>query len=138
VDCEKNRIFVSYLYWDQRFDEWINDIPGRVAHLHEHTYTKDGILKVGQRIEVLDERNQWLESFVIDENEHEVKIHYKNYHDKFDMWLDRNSERIRPFGRNKFFFSRNKKQMLSCGQLLCLRCKRQKENKKNLPLLVQL
>jgi hypothetical protein len=30
-----------------------------------------------------------------------VKIHYKGFHGKFDEWIDRDSNRIRPYGRSK-------------------------------------
>ncbi len=111
-------MFVSYLYWDRKFDEWISDITNRIAPLNAHTYYSGGKLKVGQRIEVLDERGEWLEAFVIEEKEKEVKIHYRNYHEKFDTWLDRDTSRIRPYGRDKYHVRRSKNAMLwSTGSL---------------------
>jgi hypothetical protein len=42
-----------------------------------------------------------------------VKIHYKNYHTKYDTWIDRNTNRIRPYGRTKdFVYARNKNAVL--------------------------
>ena len=66
------RVYVSYLYWDNNFDEGISNIRERFAPLHHHTYTEGGILKYDQRIEVLDERNLWIESFVCDESNDKV------------------------------------------------------------------
>jgi hypothetical protein len=65
-------VFVTYLYWDDRFDEWIPNVEERLAPLHTHTYTHGGRLDVGQRVEVLDETSKWLEAFVIAEEEHQV------------------------------------------------------------------
>lgn len=55
----------------------MTDIANRMAPLNTHTYYEGGLLKVGQHIEVLDEHNKWLESFVIDENETQVSAFYK-------------------------------------------------------------
>lgn len=41
-----------------------------------------------------------------------MKIHYKNYHPKFDIWLDRSSDRIRPYGTDKFPVRRSRPAML--------------------------
>ena len=67
-----NNVYVHYTYWDSKFDEWIPNDRDHIASLHTHTYIDGGMLKVGQRIEVLDQRMQWLEAFVIEENDHEV------------------------------------------------------------------
>jgi len=40
IDKENGRVFVHYLYWGPDFDEWINDVPNRVAPIHEHTYVQ--------------------------------------------------------------------------------------------------
>jgi len=106
IDHAHERVLVSYVYWDSKFDEWIKNISERFAVLHTHTYSPErGILKTGQRLEVLDEYKKWLEAFVVDENEAQIKIHYKGYHEKFDEWISRAQqdvqERIRPYGRHK-------------------------------------
>lgn len=72
LDREGRRAYVTYIYWSSKYDEWITDIEGRFAALHAHTYHEGGVLKVGQRIEVKDEQNKWLESYVIEENENQV------------------------------------------------------------------
>lgn len=32
---------------------------------------------------------------------YQILVHYKGYHQKFDTWIDKSSDRIRPFGRNR-------------------------------------
>lgn len=65
-------MFVKYLYWDSRYDEWVP--ISRLAPLHFHTYTENGTLKVGQRVEVLDEIKVWREAFVMDETDTQVRM----------------------------------------------------------------
>jgi hypothetical protein len=79
MDRIKERVYISYVYWDSRFDEWIDDLPNRLMPVHTHTYKENGILKNGQRIDVLDETLKWLESFIVDENEDQVRFR-SNFH----------------------------------------------------------
>ena len=66
---------MTYLYWDEKFDEWIDNVERRLAPIHTHTYKKGGELKIGQRVEVLDETNTWLEAFVIESEADKVRGH---------------------------------------------------------------
>jgi hypothetical protein len=72
ISQEKQSVYVSYLYWDDRFDEWVPEVETRIAPLHRHTYETGGVLKVGQRVEALDESQKWLECFVIDVDQDRV------------------------------------------------------------------
>lgn len=106
VDYDQELFFVTFIYWGDRWDEWISMTDqSRYADLHTHTYFEGhnpgSKLKLGQRIEVKDPYAKWLEAFVIDITANEIKAHYKGYHPKFDEWLDRSSDRIRSFGRHK-------------------------------------
>lgn len=74
---------MSYLYWESRFDEWISNVPERLASLHAHTYYPGGELKVGQRVEVLDEQNKWLEAFVIEANATQVCTSLYTIYDQY-------------------------------------------------------
>ncbi len=65
-------MFVHYTYWDFKFDEWVDNISTRIVAVHTHTYVDGGALKLGQRIEALDDRNKWLEAFVIEETDTQV------------------------------------------------------------------
>ena len=69
---KKNEVYVHYTYWDSKFDEWRPNDHDNIASLHTHTFIDGGVLKVGQRVEVLDQRMQWLEAFVIEEKDNEV------------------------------------------------------------------
>lgn len=103
IDTEQRRIYITYLYWADSWNVWLNwgDISTRVAPLNTHTYYKGGPIKLGQRVEVLDTSNKWLEAFVVDEMNDQVKIHYFRYAYRYDEWIPRKSDRIRPFGRAK-------------------------------------
>ena len=112
IDLENRKIFVAFLYWDSRWDIWVSESENRIAPLHRHTYIEGGSLQVGQRIEALDKTNKWLPSFVIElsEERDEAKVHYKGWHFKFDEWLDRRGNRIRPYGRNKPVVERRRRE----------------------------
>lgn len=109
IDKDKKRVFITYLYWEDKWDEWIAEDEDRMAPLHTHTYYPGGLLKKGQRIECLDERNKWIESFVIDESPAKIQVHYKGFSSKFDEWIPRNDmTRIRVYGRAKDLHERKK------------------------------
>jgi len=57
------------------------------------------ILEKGQWVDVKDTVNKWLEAQVIEVNKDKkkVKIHYNNWGDKWDEWINTNSPRIMPF-----------------------------------------
>lgn len=97
------RIFVTYSYWEDRWDEWLEEteIVTRVAPFRTHTYFEGGELKLRQRVEVKDTTGKWLEAHVIGGNADSVKIHYFRFASTFDEWLPRSSERVRPFGQQK-------------------------------------
>lgn len=101
VDDERQRVFVSYLHWTSKWDEWIDWNEDRLAPIHTHTYHFGGRLKLGQRLEVQDDRGDRLEAFVIEERSNEVKIHYKDFAPRYDEWIDRGSRRIAPFGYSR-------------------------------------
>lgn len=121
IDHQNNRVFISYLYWQPKWDEWIDDIPGRIAPLHTYTYSPPGPLRLGQRVSVLDEGKVWREAFVVEENSERVKVHYRGFAPKFDEYIGRDSvSRFRQYGRDKSI--RKKKQWnvpsLSCDRPL--------------------
>ena len=82
LDTKNRRIYITFIYWGDRWDEWISiKDKNRIAPLHTHTYTdEDGTeiagkrLAVGQRIEGKDTFNKWLEAFVKEANVDEVYI----------------------------------------------------------------
>jgi hypothetical protein len=111
IDAESRRMYVSFLFWSHHWDLWVGDISARCAYLHTHTYSPGGVLRAGQRLDVLDEVNKWLEAFVADESPTEVFIHFKGFNQKFDAWLPRGSPRIRQFG-----FGENKRNRVIIPQ----------------------
>lgn len=92
---------MTYVYWDYHFDEWIDAITDRFAPLHTHTYCENGRLQKGQRIEVLDENQQWLEAFVVDEDPEEGNVSVRAF--LVDTVLPRGKRLIRFFSRSDPF-----------------------------------
>lgn len=64
IDHQNQKIFVTYLYWDSKFDEWVNNVDDRTAPFHTHTYYENGPVIVGQRVEVMDENQKWLHAYI--------------------------------------------------------------------------
>jgi hypothetical protein len=116
IDHDRQRVYVTYVFWSSKFDEWVECTTARIAPLFSHTYNPPNPLRVGQRIEAMDSRFLWLEAFVIDENALEVKIHYKSWDVKFDEWIRRDSGRFRRFGPHR----KNKVVLFVDIALLCL------------------
>lgn len=112
IDTRNKRIFVTFIYWDNTWDAWISESDNVIAVLHTYTYIEGGNLQLGQRIEALDRTNKWLHAFVIDisDEEEQVKVHYRGWHEKFDEWLDKRGSRIRPYGRNKPIVQRRRRE----------------------------
>lgn len=81
---------MTYVYWDYKFDEWIDAIADRFAPLHSHTYCENGRLQTGQRVEVLDENQQWLEAFVVDEDEQKDNLSVSNLARDTVLYFDEN------------------------------------------------
>ena len=123
VDHERQRVYCTYMYWSDRFDEWVPIASARLAEAGTMTYQEGGRLVVGHRIEAGDRsaRNGklvWREAFVIACEEDSVKVHYKGYSEKFDEWFPRGSELLRPYGRMKAVAqekqrARRRRQLLS-------------------------
>lgn len=102
VDVQNQKIYITYLYWEDKWNEWISFDDDRIAPIHTHTYHEKGTLKVGQRIECKDTVGKWIEAYVIEEDEYQVKVHYKGFAAKYDEWIGRSdSSRIRPYGLTK-------------------------------------
>lgn len=84
VDLARRRVFVSYVHWSRKWDEWVSMSDHRLATLHTHTYFTGGELRVGQRLEVQDPLRNVLEAYVIDEAPTQVLVHYKDFGSKYD------------------------------------------------------
>ena len=65
---------------------------------------------VGQRLCARDNRDQWLESRVIEVEQTRVKIHYYRWSSKYDEYIDKTSDRIKPYGYDKKIL--NKKEIV--------------------------
>lgn len=74
IDSQTNSVFISYIYWDEKHDEWVANALNNIAPLNSHTYYEGSILKVGQRVETLDEKMMWLLSYIIDATSKQVSF----------------------------------------------------------------
>jgi len=119
---------VTYLFWGDKFNEWISVDSRRLAPDATMTYRDKGVLRLGHRIEAQDPEGKWFEADVIAEYETMVRVHYKNWATKFDEDLPRNSPRIRSFGR----FKRLTKAPRPVARTTSLRVQAQKDRTRGL------
>ncbi|CBN78161.1 conserved unknown protein [Ectocarpus siliculosus] len=111
VDREAARVYVSYTYWAPKWDEWISIDSPFLAPAGTMTYQPGGPLRVGHRVEVLDEANQflparfghkWLEADVVEAAEDgRARVHFKGYAKKFDVWVSPRGGRVRQYGPHR-------------------------------------
>lgn len=52
--------------------------------------------ELGQWVDVIDTIEQWCEAEVIDLNESQIKVHYNGWSNRWDEWVEKNSQRIQP------------------------------------------
>jgi len=103
----EEKIKIHYKGWKEKFDEWI-DIKKdyhRIQPLHTYTHCPKSMnlnieLNKGIKLDVLDQTDQWYEGIIIEINYeyHLIKIHYLQWSDKFDEWLNDDSYRLAPLG----------------------------------------
>lgn len=110
IDRHLERVYISYLFWNDTFDEWVNDSDYRIAPIHTYTYVEGGEFRVGQRIEAKDPYNKWLEARVIEVQDSQVKVHYFRYSPKFDEYIDKKSGRLRRYGIDKAIVKSRRKE----------------------------
>ena len=72
VAVDGNRVLVHYIYWQSKWDEWIDKHSSRISPVGTEVYMENGVLKIGHRIEALDSVKKWLEAHVIQANETSV------------------------------------------------------------------
>ena len=96
-------VSVTYLYWGDGFDEVFPFGSTRLAPEGSQVYVPGGQggLRLDHRIEVRDTMGQWIEAEVIAVYPQAVRIHYHNWHAKWDEDLPKDSDRIRAYGRDK-------------------------------------
>jgi len=116
VDNTQSSVQITYLFWADKWNEWIRTDSGRLAAPNSQVYVPGGPLRRGMRVEVLDERLQWLEAEVVDFRD-EAKVHFRGWTPAFDEWVPRvpgvGSHKVRPYGRLKPVIQRKARYL--CG-----------------------
>ena len=104
TQVEPDRIRVHFLFWDTKWDVWMERAqwPSAVAPAGTHAFVGGGTPQVGQRVDCFDvhpESNTWLVASIVGMGPRGVKVHYKGYKAEiFDEWIPSHSKRIAPFG----------------------------------------
>jgi OTU domain-containing protein 5 len=101
LQVSETQIHITYIYWQAKWDEWIDKTSERLAPYGTRIYLENGVLHTGHRIEVLDTVKKWCEAAVIQEEPTKVFVHYLGWHQKYDEWIPRAHDgRVSPYGRH--------------------------------------
>ena len=105
VDCDDrgniDRVLIHFFFWDNSYDEWYRPTSNKIAAHCSKIWTPGKRLRVGHRIDVFDthpKQNKYLPCTVIEEDRHNILIHYASHSSHWDEWLPRRSGRIAPYG----------------------------------------
>lgn len=97
------RVKVHYKGWKSKFDEWIdlNSANKRIRPLHSFTkrppsYGNLNELHIGMRIDCKDSADQWYEAEIIGETKKLIQVHYLQWSDEYNEWINKDSYRIAP------------------------------------------
>ena len=101
VGVRGSRLRLHFTGWSASYDAWYEqDSPDvqKQCEWRELTAGRFGQqLRVNNRVDVLDTEGKWLEARVVALSQEEggrVRIHYKNYSEKWDEWLSANSRKL--------------------------------------------
>eukprot|EP00742_Colponemidia_sp_Colp-10_P004703 GILJ01005016.1.p1 GENE.GILJ01005016.1~~GILJ01005016.1.p1 ORF type:complete len:538 (-),score=65.74 GILJ01005016.1:200-1813(-) len=94
LELSSDKALIHYTGFASKWDEWISLTSPRL--LKQWYPGRD--IQLYNRLDVLDTYHKWCEAFVIEMNDKQVKIHYKGFVSKWDEWIDKQSDRIRPVG----------------------------------------
>lgn len=90
-------LFIHYTGWSIRFDEWFPIDSQRILAQWEPGRT----ICLNNRIDVRHDIGGWLEARVIEIDGSRVKVHFNNFHSKYDMWVDLNDKtRVAEIGKH--------------------------------------
>jgi hypothetical protein len=79
-----DEIYVHYSGWSSKFDEYIR-LPSDRLLLQ---WDRSGPLLVNHRVDAYHPLTGWLEARVVEVAAEKVKVHYFNYHPKYDRWVE--------------------------------------------------
>eukprot|EP01083_Nonionella_stella_P200065 733075_1 len=102
INLTETRILVHYKGWKSKFDEWlsIRDDILRIAPLSTHTTHRKKYghvnARIGEKCDVLDSSDNWCKAEIVDvDSVHDqVKLHYVDWSDRYDEWIDADSPRL--------------------------------------------
>ena len=79
-------------FWDNSYDEWYRPTSNKIAAHCSKIWTLGKRLWVGHRTDVFDtypKQNKYLPCTVIEEDRHNILIHYASHSSHWDEWLPR-------------------------------------------------
>ena len=98
-------VTVRFLFFHSKYNIILPLDSKNLAPYGTHTYIGIGsIFQIGQNVDVYDNISaSWLRCRIVAIKDNMVKVHYWNFHDKFDEDILKKSKRIKPFYGSKGF-----------------------------------
>ena len=135
VTVRSREVLVSFDGWDRMWDEWMPRNSPRLRRFRGWgTDARPEDYQIDTIIEALDMEGKWYSSRVLHVSENAVMVHFLRWSSKWDEWIDKDSGRLRPLGKEgaKLDGDRGETHEDLCatcedaGELICCsgRCKR--------------
>jgi OTU domain-containing protein 5 len=94
IGIRKNAVRVHFNGWAPKFDEWIDNHSDRLLK----QWQRGMEFSLHHRLDIVDERHEWLEARIVDIRPQQILIHYYGFSKKFDEWIMKSSDRIAEVG----------------------------------------
>lgn len=94
LEIKPDQVKVHYSGYARKFDAWIPNSPDRLVKQWRH----GAEFYLNQRIDVLDTTGKWIEARVVDINDTQIRVHYRGFKDRWEEWIEFNSDRIAEIG----------------------------------------
>jgi len=91
---------VHYSGYHRKFDRWVELSSDCILK----QWRVNQSFKINNRVDVLDTYNEWREARVVDKNSSQIKVHYKGFTERWDEWINSNSDRIAEIGSKSTAF----------------------------------
>jgi OTU domain-containing protein 5 len=94
LELKPDAIFVKYSGYHNKFNRWVPNNPSHILT----QWRRGNDFKINNRIDVLDTKSEWREAQLIEINDTQIKVHYRNFTSSWDEWISKNSDRISEIG----------------------------------------
>ncbi|CAG9326059.1 unnamed protein product [Blepharisma stoltei] len=100
LEISGDRLKVHFTNYNKKFDSWVPISNESVLK----QWRRGSPFQLHNRIDVKDTYNKWMEATIVDMNSTQIRVHFKGYTERWDEWINKNSERISEIGSKSTAF----------------------------------